>query len=104
VAGALGLAQAEGPIWVPQGTRIGWVVVDDLYIDPAISYEVAQQMAGSEGLPVSAQTLRRRLRERGLLASTETCRQMLLVRRILERVPREVLHLRARDLVRTSDL
>ena len=37
----------------------------------AVSYEVAQQMAGSERLPVSAQTLRRRLREHGLLASTD---------------------------------
>jgi hypothetical protein len=59
-----------------------------------VSYEVAQQIAGSQRLPVSAQTLRRRLHEHGLLASTDACRQMLLVRRASS----EVLHLRQGDL------
>jgi hypothetical protein len=66
------------------------------------SYEVAQQMAGAERLPVSAQTLRHRLHERGLLASVDAGRQMLLVRRTLEGIPRQILHLKARDLVSFS--
>jgi hypothetical protein len=37
-----GWHKLRGRSWVPQGTRIGWVVANDLYIDPAISYEVAQ--------------------------------------------------------------
>ena len=60
------------------------------------------QMAGAEHLPVSAQTLRHRLREHGLLASIDTARQMLLVRRTLEGIPRQVLHLKTRDLVSFS--
>jgi hypothetical protein len=88
--------------WIPKGMRIGWVAKDDLYLEPTVSYQMAQQWAGSEGLPISAQTLRRRLRERGLLASTDAGRQMLIVRRTLEGGPKEVLHLKVRDLLGRS--
>jgi hypothetical protein len=54
--------------WVPQGTHIGWVAGSDLFLEPSASYQVAQQMAGTERLPLSEQTLRHRLREHGLLA------------------------------------
>jgi hypothetical protein len=56
-------------------------------------------MAGPERLPVGVQTLRQRLREHGLLVSTDVGRQMLLVRRILEGCPRKVLHLKGSHLV-----
>ena len=36
--------------WVPQGTRIGWVVASDLFLEPVASYQVAQQLAGSSNL------------------------------------------------------
>jgi hypothetical protein len=83
---------------VAQGRRIGWITGDDVYLEPAVSYQLAQQIAGLEGLPVSAQTLRRRLREQGLLASVEACRRMLLVQDA-EGTPRAVLHLRRADLI-----
>jgi hypothetical protein len=67
--------------WVPEGTRVGWVAGSDLFLEPAASYQVAQQMAGAERLPVSEQTLRHRLREHGLLAGIDQGREMLLVRR-----------------------
>jgi hypothetical protein len=85
--------------WVPQGTRVGWVARSDLFLEPTASYQVAQQAAGTERLPVSEQTLRHRLREHGLLVSIDTGRQMLQVRRTLEGAPRQVLHLRAGELV-----
>jgi hypothetical protein len=47
-----------GRAWVPQGARIGWLAASDLFLKPTASYQVAQQMAGTERLPVSAQTLR----------------------------------------------
>jgi hypothetical protein len=71
----------------------------DVFLEPELSYEVAQQFAGPERVPISAQTLRHRLREQGLLASVEVGRQTLLVSRILEGLPRKVLHLRASDLL-----
>ena len=85
--------------WVPQGTRIGWITGSNLFLEPALSYQVAQQLAGTERIPLSEQTLRHRLREHGLLASIDAGRQMLQVRRILDGSPRQVLHLNAVDLL-----
>jgi len=68
---------------VPQGTRVGWVAGGYLFLDPTLSYQVVQQMAGVERLPVSEQALRHRKREHGLLASIDLARKMLLVRRTL---------------------
>src|SRR5207249_7464488 len=88
-----------GGKWVPGGVCMGWVTGSDLYLDPFASYQVAQQVAGIERLPVSEQTLRRRLHEHGLLASIDAGRQMLLVRRTLQSRPRQVLHLKVSDLL-----
>jgi hypothetical protein len=59
-----------------------------------LSYQVVQQMAGAERLPLSEH----RLKEQGLLASVAAGRQMVQVRRTLEGRPRQVLHLKAGDL------
>ena len=83
--------------WLPQGTCIGWVVGDDLFLESTAAYQVAQH--GTDRLPVSEQTLRHRMREHGLLASVDAGRQMILVRRTLGGCARQVLHLRASDLL-----
>ena len=88
--------------WTPQGARIVWVAGSDLFLESAASYQVAQKMAGAERIPVSEQTLRHRLRERGLLASIDTGRQMVLVRRTLAGHPRQVLHLKVSDVVQQT--
>jgi hypothetical protein len=95
-----GWPKLRGRASVPQGKRIGWVAGSELFLEPAASYEVAQQMAGTERLPVSAQTLRRRLREHGLLTSVDVGREMLLVRRTLDGTTRQVLHMKTQDLLR----
>jgi hypothetical protein len=88
---------------VPKGDRIGWVSGDDLFLDPAAGYRVAQEMAGFDRLPVRAQTIGRRLHERGLLRSVDAGRQMLLVRRILSGSSREVLHISTSDVIGAAD-
>ena len=88
-----------GRAWIPQGTRIGWIAGSDLFLDPALSYQVAQRAAGTERLLLSEQSLRHRLRESGLLASVDAGRQMLPVRRTLEGRPKQVLHLKTGDLL-----
>jgi hypothetical protein len=90
--------QPTGRGWLPRGTRIGWITGNDLFLEPAVSYQVARQLAGAE-IAVSEQTLRHRLRERGLLTSIDPGRRMLQVRRTLEGHPRQVLHLNAGHLV-----
>lgn len=69
---------------------------DDLFLDPDTSYQMAQQVAVGQRLPVSEQALRHRLRERSLFASIYTGRKMLQVRRTLEGCPRVVLRFNAK--------
>jgi hypothetical protein len=86
-----------GLSWLAQGRRFGWVDGADLYLEPEAAYAEAQRLAGEQGdgLAVSALTLRRRLKERGLLVSTDPDREVLTIRRVLEGRRRNVLHLRA---------
>jgi hypothetical protein len=83
--------------FLPKGSRIGWVSGDDLYLEPEASFAAAQELARQQGesLTVSPSTLRKRLHEEDLLASTDPKREVLTVRRTLEGRRREVIHLRA---------
>jgi hypothetical protein len=84
--------------WSPQGARVGWITGTDLYLDSAVSFKVAQEMAAPEYLPVSEQTLRHRMRARGLLVSVDPGREMLQIRRTLEGRARLVLHMKSGSL------
>ena len=94
----IGAGQNERSEWQSQGTRIGWVDGSELYLEPEASYAEAQQLASEQGdtLPISAQTLRKRLNERGLLASVE--KGKLTNRRSLEGRERVIIHLRVDTL------
>jgi hypothetical protein len=63
---------ADG-VWQAQGTCIGWWAADGIYLEPEVSYSLAQQMgaASGEGVSVQPSTLHRRMLERKLLLSTE---------------------------------
>ena len=82
------------PRYRPEGARIGWLVEGGIYLEPEAAYAAAQRFAQGQGesLPVAAATLRRRLRERGLLASTDADRGKLTVRKTCQGERRDVLH------------
>lgn len=84
----------DGPRWGPQGRRIGWLDGDALYLEPEAAYAEAQRLAADQGesLPITEATLRRRLRDRGLLAASDGDR--LTVKRDLEGKRRRVIVLR----------
>jgi Domain of unknown function (DUF3854)/Domain of unknown function (DUF927) len=85
-----------GDSWQSVGARIGWVNDDgEVFLEPAAALRAAQQFGREQGEPltVSAYTLRRRLRDRGYLASTDADRCKLTVRRMLQGERRDVLHL-----------
>jgi hypothetical protein len=86
--------------WIPQGKLIGWVDGDDLYLEPEASYAEAQRLAAEQGesLTVGTQTLRRRLAEKGLLVTRDAKRQKLTMRKTLDGVRRDVLHLHPASL------
>ena len=87
--------KVRGRAWIPMGVRIGWLLGGELYLDSGASYRAVQQQEGGERRAMSEQTLRRRLGDRGLLASIDAGRGMLLVRKTLEGQLRHVLHLKA---------
>lgn len=86
--------RSDGEHVRPLGERIGWVDGEALYLEPEVSYAVAQRLArdGGDALPVSASTLRRRLAERGYLIR-ESAREAVTARRTLEGQRRAVLAL-----------
>ena len=86
-----GAYQRDG--WQPQGDQVGWLCEEELYLDPDAAFKAAQAMATGEGLTVTSRTLWKRLKERGLLASTDEPRRRNTVRVTLQGTRREVLHL-----------
>jgi hypothetical protein len=79
----------------PQGTRVGWLADGELYLEPEASFTAVQRFARdqNESFAISAQTLRRRLKEKGLLATTDESRGKLTVRKTLQGARRDVLHI-----------
>lgn len=72
-----------------------------MFLEPTSALAAAQRLARDTGdtLSVGAKTLHRRLQEKGILRSTEPSRGTLLVRRVLARARRNVLHLSAGSLI-----
>jgi hypothetical protein len=84
-------------VWRPGRERVGWVVENDLFLDPDASFAAAQSMGRDTGDPLAVQpkTLHRRLAQRGLLVSVDGSRGRLTIRRTLGGARRYVLHLSA---------
>jgi hypothetical protein len=76
-----------------QGECIGWIDGEDIYLEPTAAYQCVQNSARDEMLAVSVGTLKKRLREKGLLASTDENRETLTVRRTICGSIKDVLHL-----------
>jgi hypothetical protein len=87
---------------VPQGLSIGWIDNNDnnndIYLIPAAAYAECQRFAQQKGesIPVSQDTLWKRLREKNLLASREAGKNV--TRRTIQGARQFVIHLDARKL------
>jgi hypothetical protein len=96
---ASGKAHVRAPGEEPgPGVHLGWTFSDGTYLYPDISLSLAKHMAEAVGdpLPISAQTMNQRLRERGWLVSTnvEKKRKSTAIRKRFEGKTETVLHLR----------
>lgn len=89
----------------PRGRCIGWVDDDGVYLDPESSHAAIQRLASEIGEPlgVSSLTMRKRLRDAGLLKSVEKSRDRLTVRKTVEGSRRKVLHLGISSLIDPSE-
>jgi hypothetical protein len=81
--------------WRSQGDCIGWTDGDDVYLEPTASYRAAQLMGGNGAgsLTIGLKTLNKRLKDAGMLATTDEKRGTATIRRVLQDQQREVLHL-----------
>jgi len=98
----IGTGENERVEWQPPtvSERVGWVKGDDdLYLEPNVSYNVAQKVARDEPLGVGQKTLAKRLGQRGrLLTHEHETRGKWTARPTLEGTRREVLHVSATAL------
>jgi hypothetical protein len=91
---------------VPRGDCVGWADGDDVYLEPDAAFRAVQVAGRDVGqiLPVSEQILKKRLREKGFLASVDKSRETLTVRRTICGSSKNVLHfLRNTILPEVSD-
>lgn len=94
---------SDGKRLVAQGDLIGWEDGDSLYLSMEAAYRAAQIMAReSEGLAISPKTMATRIKERGLLLSTEAKRNTPLIRRYLGGAQQSVLHIAKKHVVDES--
>jgi hypothetical protein len=96
----VGSGDYERDVWRPHGERLGWIRDDDLLLEPETAFAVAQKLARDQGtsIPIKQRTLWKRLAEQGLLASRESTRGTNTVRRTIEGMRRDLLHLPASAL------
>ena len=68
---------------------------DDVYLDSKAAYRLVQAAGRDSGevLAVTEQTLKKRLREKNLLASIDQNRETLTVRKRIEGSSKDVLHI-----------
>lgn len=90
--------------WMPQGVHVGWVCGGDVYLETESALKGAQAVGNATGDPIAllAPTLAKRLRDSGLLASTDPDGRHVEVRRRLSGARRRVLHLAADTLLATE--
>jgi hypothetical protein len=93
----VGTGDNERQEWRPQGSRVGWIDGENLFLDLDSAHAAVQEIGRNSGdaLTLASRTLSKRLDERGLLKSKAESRETLKVRRTLEGRRREVLHLDA---------
>ena len=82
-------------IWRPQGDKIGWIHGDSVYLLPDAAWKAARRLSCGSGdnIALNDQTLHKRLHEQGFLVTIEKKRDTLTVRKTLEGVRQNVLHL-----------
>jgi hypothetical protein len=94
--GSCGWRRDTSGNWMPLGDCIGWVDDDQLYLEPTAAFRAAQMAArdSGESFTISEPTLRKRLRDKDLLASVDEKHETLTVRRKISGCSKAVFHFR----------
>ncbi len=98
----------EEPTFRGGGSPIGWIEDNDIYLLPAAAYKAARAIGSQTGDDITTlePTLRKFLNQDKLLASTDLdkARNTITVRRRLQRLQREVLHIKVCTLFPSDSL
>jgi hypothetical protein len=97
--------QLSDDVLRPQGTHIGWLHGDLVYLDPEATYSAVQKLANEQGdaFALSKSGLNKRLHQDGLLAAVDEARETLTVRRVIDKTKRAVLCMRLNSFVVPSE-
>ena len=90
-----GLDDDGNKSWLAQGSKIGWIECDDIYLEPNATFAAIQKLASDQGsgFPTTLSTLWKRLDQKGYIASKED-ENRLKVRLVIEGQRRYVTHLK----------
>jgi hypothetical protein len=101
--GEMDTTGAPTTVYRSQGACIGWVDGPNVYLSPDAAHGAAQREASLQGaILISGKTLRKRLAERGLVASKGT--ETTTIRKTISGVRQKVLHLNASFFLGDSGL
>ena len=97
----IGMGEYNQGEWMSKGDCIGWVDEENLYLQKDASFNLVKRLGNDsgEGITLTQTQLFKRLKEAGMLLSTEVARGTIPVRRTLAGKPQMVLHLRASTIV-----
>ena len=96
----------ENGEWRPTGPKIGWEDSDAVLLDPASAFASAQRLGKEiqDQIPVTLQTLSRRLKQRQVLVATDLKRETTTIRRRCEGMLRAVWAISPEALYREKNL
>ena len=92
----------ENETWRSQGDRVGWIDPPFLYLQPDSSYKVVQKLGQgvSDSLSLTPRTLRKRMKDKGLLVLDDSRSDRLTTRKMIDGQRREVLCLKLSSFIR----
>jgi hypothetical protein len=81
--------------WCPSGDCVGWLENEQIYLQPEATYRTVQDMARTmgESFCITLPTLKKRLHEKGLIASRDENRQVFTTRKTLGGSRKDTLHI-----------
>lgn len=90
-----GLDDDGNKSWLAQGSNIGWIECDDIYLEPNTTFTAIQKLTSDQGsgFPTTPSTLWKRLDHKDYMASKEE-ENWLKIRRVIEGQRRYVIHLK----------
>jgi hypothetical protein len=89
--------------WFSGGSHIGWIEGENIYLEPDSTFAVAQRLAQSqsEGIPITKNTLWKRLKERNYLASHLPDRNVARI--VVQERRRYVVHIHSATILKSAE-